>query len=110
QDRWPSCGELVAELGRLTAPAAPAAPAEGAERRQGQRYPAGSLVRCAVLATLGNGEWDAQVQNVSAGGARLRVARPGCPLWPGRVLELSLSCATRGLQTVVRLRLTHSAE
>ena len=44
------------------------------------------------------------------GGARLRVARPGCPLRPGRVLEVALSCPARGLRVEVRLRLTHSAE
>jgi hypothetical protein len=109
QDRWPSCGELVAKLRRVTAPEPPA-PAAAAEHRQGPRYPARSVVACTVLATLGNGAWQAKVQNLSAGGARLRVGRPGCPLRPGRVLELSLSSAARGLRVAVRLRLTHSAE
>jgi serine/threonine protein kinase len=109
QDRWPSCGDLVAELGRLTAPKPPA-PAAAVERRQGPRYPARPVVACDVLATLGNGAWQAKVQNLSAGGARLRIAQPGCPLRPGRVLELSLTSAASGLRVAVRLRLAHSAE
>jgi serine/threonine protein kinase len=110
QDRWPSCGELLAELGRVTAPERPAEAAAGNERRQGPRYRADSAAACEVLPTLGNGAWQAQVQNVSAGGARLRIARPGCPLQPGRVLEVVLSRAARGLRVEVRLRLTHSVE
>jgi hypothetical protein len=109
QDRWPSCSGLLAELGRMTAPA-PHVPAAATERRQGQRYRADSAVGCAVLATLGNEAWEATVQNLSAGGARLRVVGPGCPLRPGRMLELSLSSAVRGLRVEVRLRLTHGAE
>jgi serine/threonine-protein kinase len=110
QDRWPSCGELLAELGRVTAPARPADTAARGERRQGTRYRAGPAVACEVLPTLGNGAWQAQLQNLSAGGARLRIARPRCPLRPGRVLEVALSCAARGLRVEVRLRLIHSAE
>jgi hypothetical protein len=63
-----------------------------------------------VLATLGNGAWPAVLQNLSAGGARLQVVRPGCPLRPGRVLELALHNRTRGLRVAARLRLTHSTE
>jgi hypothetical protein len=110
QDRWPSCGELLAELERVTAPAPPADTAARGERRQGPRYRADSAATCEVLPTLGNEAWPAQLQNLSAGGARLRIARPGCPLRPGRVLEVALSCAARGLRVEVRLRLTHSAE
>ncbi len=107
QDRWPSSGELIAGLVRQTSPQSPGG---WVERRGGPRYPAGSAVACEVLATLGNGAWQAAVLNLSAGGARLRIARPGCPLRPGRVLEVALLNGARGLRVVARLRLTHGAE
>jgi hypothetical protein len=80
------------------------------ERRQGPRYPSAPRVACAVLPTLGNGVWRADVQNVSAGGVRLRVVQPGCPLRPERVLELKLTSPALGTPLAVRLRLTHAAE
>jgi serine/threonine protein kinase len=110
QDRWPSCGELLAELERVTALEQPADAAARGERRKEPRYQADAAVVCEVLPTLGNEAWQAQLQNLSAGGARLRIARPGFSLRPGRVLEVALSCAARGLRVQVRLRLTHSAE
>ncbi len=113
QERWRSCGELVTELARVTDPAAAphsGAGGNGAERRREPRYPPDVGVQCAILATLGNGAWDAEVQNLSGGGIKLRIARPGCALAPGRVLELTLSSAARGVRTLVRLRLTHAAE
>jgi serine/threonine protein kinase len=109
-DRWPSCAELVARLER----AATGLPLEDArrwlERRQGTRYRPGPEVSCAVLPTLGNEAWRAEVQNVSAGGVRLRVGKPGRPLRPGRVLELALTSLARGTRVGVKLRLTHAAE
>jgi serine/threonine protein kinase len=110
QDRWPSCGELMAELARVTAPAPAASAPDKVERRQGTRYQAGAAVACVVLATLGNREWQAQVQNLSTGGARLRIAWPGCPLRPGRLLELALSNTARSLEVRVRLQLIYCAE
>ena len=74
------------------------------------RYPPGHPIDCEVLATLGNQAWDAQVQNVSAGGARLRITTPGCELKPGRLLELVLTHQGRGLTVPARLRLAHSCE
>ena len=50
------------------------------------------------------------MQNVSAGGARLRIALPGCDLKPGRLLELVLTNQAGGVELPVRLRLAHSAE
>jgi serine/threonine protein kinase len=108
-DRWPSCGELVARLQKAIAGPEPE-PAGWVERRQGARYPAVPGVACAVLPTLGNGAWQAEVENVSAGGARLRIAQPGCPLRPGRVLELILTSPARGTRLTVRLRLAHGTE
>jgi serine/threonine-protein kinase len=108
QDRWPSCGELVAQLARAGLPEPPAA--QWTERRRAQRHLPDSVVKCEVLPTLGNKPWRAQVQNVSADGLRLRVHQPGCPLRPGRVLELALIRAAQGLRVAVRLHLTHSAE
>jgi hypothetical protein len=110
QDRWPSCGELLVELERVTAPEQPADAAARGERRKEPRYRADAAAVCEVLPTLGNEAWQAQLQNLSAGGARLRIARPGFSLRPGRVLEVALSCAARGLRVQVRLRLTHCAE
>jgi serine/threonine protein kinase len=108
QDRWSSCGELIAELRRVSAPAL--VTDSPADRRQEPRYPASPGVTAAVLATLGNGAWKAEVQNVSVGGARLRIIRPGCVLRPGRVLEIALNNATRGLCLVLRFRLAHCTE
>jgi len=108
QDRWPSCGELVARLARAGTPEAPMG--QRPERRRAQRYRPGAGVSCYVLPTLGNQPWRAEVQNVSAAGMRLRVHRPGCPLRPGRVVDLALVRAAEGLPVTVRLRLTHSAE
>ena len=63
-----------------------------------------------MLATLGNQAWEAEVQNFSAGGARLRIVVPGCELKSGRLLELVLTHQHRGLAVPVRLRLAHSSE
>jgi len=108
QDRWPSCGELVAQLAK----AGKLEPTTGqrAERRRAQRHRPDAVVSCEVLPTVGNRAWRVQVQNVSTGGVRLRVHQPGCPLLPGRVLDLVLVRAAEGLRVAVRLRLTHSAE
>ena len=110
QDRWPSCGELIARLEEATNPQARAVAEGMAERRRAPRYRPGPAVTCAVQPTLGNGAWHAEVQNVSTGGMRLRVSQPGCPLRPGRVLELALASAARGAHLAVRLRLAHSTE
>src|SRR5262249_9098454 len=107
QNRWPSCGELLAELRRATAP--PPEPAAPVERRQGERRKPGAGVTCRVHATLGNESWRAAVLNLSARGARLRVERPGCPLRPGRELELELHHGAAGKRVAVRLRLTHGS-
>jgi hypothetical protein len=106
-DRWPSCGELIAELTRQ---AAPDALPQGGERRRARRYRVGPGVMCAVQAPPTAGTWRAEVCNVSAGGIRLRVRRPGCPLRPGRVLDLALSDTARELLLMVRLRVTHGTE
>jgi serine/threonine-protein kinase len=108
QDRWPSCGGLVARLATAGMPDPPVAARP--ERRRAQRYHAQAVIACQVLPTLGNQAWRADVQNVSAAGARLRVHQPGCPLRPGRLLDLALVKAAQGLRVAVRLRLTHSAE
>jgi serine/threonine protein kinase len=108
QDRWPSCGELVAWLAKAGMPEPRMA--ARSERRRARRYHANAVVACQVLPTLGNQAWRADVQNVSAAGARLRVHQPGCPLRPGRLLDLALVKAAQGLRVAVRLRLTHSAE
>jgi serine/threonine protein kinase len=108
QDRWPSCGELVAQLATAGKPQPPEGPRR--ERRRAQRHGPDPAIACEVLPTLGNQPWRADVQDVSAGGVRLRVHHPGCPLRPGRVLELALVKAAQGLRVAVRLRLTHSAE
>jgi serine/threonine-protein kinase len=108
RDRWPSCGELVDQLAQAGRPGTP--PGERPERRQAPRHRPAAVVACEVLPTLDNQPWQAEVQNVSAGGVRLRVHQPGCPLRPGRVLELALVKPAQGLRVPVRLRLTHSAE
>jgi serine/threonine-protein kinase len=110
QDRWPSCRELIADLQRVTSPPSPGGPAGRAECRHEPRYRPEQRVDCEVLATLGNQAWVAEVQNVSAGGARLRIALPGCDLKPGRLLELVLTNQAGGVELPVRLRLAHSAE
>jgi serine/threonine protein kinase len=112
-ERWRSCGELIGELARVTTPSASPKPAGGgnpADRRREPRYAPGAGISCAVLPTLGNAAWDTEVQNLSAGGIRLRVTRPGCPFQPGRVLELALSNPEHAVRVMVRVRLTHSAE
>jgi hypothetical protein len=63
-----------------------------------------------VLPTLGNHAWQTEVQNISQGGAKLHIARPGCELKPGRLLELVLTSQARGQGVRVSLRLAHSAE
>lgn len=109
-DRWPSSTAFIAELQRMTAPV----PAEGhASRTECRREPRALPDRgivCHVLATLGNQAWDAQVQNISAGGARLRIVKPECDLKPGRLLELVLTHRERGLRVSLGLRLAHSTE
>jgi serine/threonine protein kinase len=107
QDRWNSCRELIAELGRCTSP--PSSAARGRpDMRRHPRYGAGGRARCEVRPTLGNEHWQAAIQNISLGGARLRVSNPGCDLKAGRILELVLTAAT-GLRRVVQLRLTHAS-
>jgi serine/threonine-protein kinase len=108
QDRWASSGAMVAQLAHAVCPQVvdEALP----ERRQGARYEPAADVSGAVLATLGNGAWAVVVQNVSTGGVRLRIKRPGCSLRPGRVLELALGAMTGAPRVKVRLRLTHSVE
>jgi hypothetical protein len=49
------------------------------------------------------------VQDLSTGGVRLRVRQPGYVLRPGRVLDLALVRASKGLRVPVRLCLTHCA-
>ena len=110
QDRWPSCGDLIAELQRRTSLQPAAGQAERSESRSEPRYRPGQRVGCEVLATLGNQAWAAQVQNLSMGGARLRLTCPRCDIKPGRVLELVLSNGASGSWLTVRLRLAHSAE
>jgi serine/threonine protein kinase len=108
QDRWPSCVEFMAQLTRATAVTPP--PSGVRERRKEPRHQAQSGITCQVLPTQGNGAWSAVVQNISAGGARLRIAQPGCPLHPGRILEVVLQNAARGVRVLVPLRLSHSKE
>src|SRR5262249_27450731 len=113
QDRWRWCGELIGELARVTTPAASPELAGGGgrgDRRQEPRFAPGAGGGCAVLPTVGNGAWKAEIPNLSVGGLRLPVVRPGCPLQPGRVLELTLSNAERAVRVAVRLQLTHAAE
>jgi hypothetical protein len=109
-DRWPSCAELIAELQRVTSPPPAGGYAGRPDSRREPRYRPEQRVACQILATLGNQAWQAQVQNVSAGGARLRIAAPGCPLKPGRLLELVLANQATGQRVAIRLRLAHSAE
>jgi serine/threonine-protein kinase len=108
QDRWPSCGELLDRLARAATPTP--APSLHLDRRRTPRYRTEKVVCCEILRTMGNQSWRADVLDVSAGGLRLRVYQPGCPLRPGRVLELELVKAAEGLRVPVRLRLTHSTE
>jgi serine/threonine protein kinase len=107
-DRWPSCGEMVAQLEKANLPSVSGD--ERPERRTTPRHQPDAAIACEVLPTLGNQAWRVEVQNISAGGLRLRLTRPGCSLGRGRVLELALRSAAQNLQVRVRLRLTHSAE
>src|SRR5439155_11211549 len=108
QDRWNSCQELIAELERNISPPA-AADSSQPDARRHPRYGAGGRAQCEVQPTLGNERWPAEIQNISVGGARLRITQPGCDLKPGRILELVLTAAT-GLRRAVQLRLAHSTE
>jgi serine/threonine protein kinase len=107
-DRWTSCGELIARLGRAAAGLPPEGQSVWMERRQDERYRPSPGITCAVSPTLGNGAWKAEIQNVSARGLRLRVCQPQCALRPGRVLELALAGRVRSLRLTVRLRLTNA--
>jgi serine/threonine-protein kinase len=109
-DRWPSCREMILELQKVTtAPAAGSEAGPGERRCEPRRQPE-HRIDCQVLATLGNHAWDAEVQNISPGGARLHIAKPGCELKPGRLLELVLTSQAGGQGVRVSLRLAHSAE
>lgn len=108
QDRWPSCRDLIAELQTATCPPASAGAAPRGEKRCEPRHELERRIDCEVLATMGNGAWIAQVQNLSQGGARLRIAKPGCLLEAGRLLELVLASPTGGQGVHVSLRLAHS--
>jgi serine/threonine protein kinase, bacterial len=108
QDRWPSCGELLAQLARAGTPEA--LPNLHLDRRRAPRYRPDGVVSCEVLPTLGNQPWRAELVDVSAAGVRLRVFQPSCPLRPGRLLDLALVKASECLRVPVRLRLTHSTE
>jgi len=107
KDRWNSCKELFVELDRCTSPPAAAASSRPDARRH-SRYGAGGRTRCEVRPTLGNERWQAKIQNLSVGGARLRIIQPGCDFKPGRILVLELTAAT-GVRRVVQLRLAHSS-
>lgn len=108
QDRWPSSQDLIAELQRVTSP--PAKPVARGDSRQHPRYRPGRRVTCEILPTLANQAWATEVQNVSAGGARLHIKKPDCELRPGRLLELILINEARKLSLAVQLRLAHSKE
>jgi hypothetical protein len=108
QDRWPKCRELVARLARAGTPEPLLGP--GPERRRASRHRPDAGVCCEVLPTMGNQPWRAQVQDLSAEGMCLRVHQPGDSLRPGRVLELALVRAAKGLRVPVRLCLTHSSK
>jgi serine/threonine-protein kinase len=110
QDRWGSCEELIRELEKNTAPPAPESPSVRRENRREPRYQSGRSVGCEVLPTLGNQAWTAVVQNVSSGGVRLRLIRPGCEFKPGRVLELVLTNPASGARVLATLRLAHGVE
>jgi serine/threonine-protein kinase len=107
-DRWPSCGDFVAELARATAVGP--APVPHLERRRNPRYRADAAVSCHVLATLGNQAWRAELKNISVGGVRMRIAKPGCALRSGRLLEVALVRAAVSLRVTMRLRLTNCVE
>jgi serine/threonine protein kinase len=108
QDRWPSCGVLLARLAGAGTPESLLGPR--AERRRAPRHRPGAGVSCEVLPTLGNQPWRAEVQDLSAGGVRLRVYQPGYALRPGRMLDVALVRAKEGLRVPVRVCLTHSAK
>ncbi len=109
QDRWPTCGELVARLAKPGTPEPLLAPPPERRRAPRHRPDPDAAVSCEVLPTMGNQPWRVEVQDLSAGGVRLRVHQPGYSLRPGRVLELALVGAAEGLRVQVRLCLTHSA-
>jgi serine/threonine-protein kinase len=114
QDRWPSSRELIEELQRVTAPPSVDGPSghpltEQTERRREPRHRPEQRIDCDVLATLGNQAWEAEVQNISQGGVRLRIPMPGCDLQPGRLLELVLTNQLSGARHPARLRLAHGA-
>jgi serine/threonine protein kinase len=109
-DRWPSCRDLILELQKVTSQPPVGNGAARPERRSEPRHEPEQRVDCQVLPTLGNHAWHAEVQNLSQGGAGLHIARPGCELKPGRLLELVLTSQARGQGVRVSLRLAHSTE
>ena len=110
-DRWPTCGEMMAQLTRLT-PAGPwlSHEGKGEERRGSIRGRPDADTSCRVLAALGKESWRASVLDLSARGIRLQVARPECPVELGRKLSLILLNKARGFGRVVRMSVTHGTE
>jgi serine/threonine-protein kinase len=109
QDRWPTCRTLIAELQKTTSTLQGAVDASTTERRREPRYQPRQCIDCEVMATLGNQAWETELQNISAGGARLRIVQPECDIKPGRLLELVLTHQHRGLSVAVKLRLAHTS-
>jgi hypothetical protein len=109
-ERWPSCRDLILELQKVTSQPPVGNGARPPERRSEPRHEPEQRIDCQVLPTLGNHAWHAEVQNLSQGGARLHIARPGRELKPGRLLELVLTSQARGQGVRVSLRLAHCAE
>jgi serine/threonine protein kinase len=107
-DRWPSCRELIVELQKVTSPPAAGKEAGPRECRREPRHRPEQRIACQVLATLGNQAWGTEVQDISQGGARLHITKPGCELQPGRLLDLLLTAQARGQSVRVSLRLAHS--
>jgi serine/threonine protein kinase len=107
QDRWPSCSELMSQLERAGSAVSGQL---RLDRRRDARYRPDAVAMCEVLPTMGNQPWRAMVNNVSAGGVNLRICQPGCPLRPGRLLDLALVKSSENLRVQVQLRITHSIE
>jgi serine/threonine protein kinase len=109
-DRWPSSRDLILELEKATSQPPDDNGARPPERRREPRHEPEQRVDCHVLPTLGNHAWQSELKDISQGGARLHIAKPGCELKPGRLLELVLTSQARGQGAHVSLRVAHSAE
>jgi serine/threonine-protein kinase len=108
QDRWASCGELIARLEEQLVSGRPnRAGIPLSERRKAARYRPATEASCRFLTTVSKGVGPVRIQDVSSGGIRLLFDPSYCPFERGQFLSLVLINQARSFRRLVRMRVVH---